>query len=143
MSNKMRWRYGDTNPVMAKPDEDAHIEIGDLVFQFRDRVYPAQVLMEEGYDPETLKKHFMGVAMQESKPGQTAPIRIATTGVFEFEWPEVRRPLGTMVHCAGNQSVWPTMEVEGAIGRVARIVEKGEASVLVDIVSTVMKGGVR
>ena len=142
MSNKIRWRYGDTNPVIAAPDKDVHIEIGDLVFQYRFRTYPVEVLMEEGYDPPSLKKHFLGVAMQESKPGETAPIRVATTGVFEFEWPGAMRPLGTLVHCANNQTVWPTMNVSDAIARVARVSNKKDTSVLVDIVSTIMKGGV-
>ena len=30
MSDKMRWRYGDTNPVLAAVDADTAIEIGDL-----------------------------------------------------------------------------------------------------------------
>lgn len=141
--NKMRWRYGDTNPVIAKPDKDVHIEIGDLVFQYRFLTYPAAVLIKEGYDPLALKKHFLGVAMQESKPGETDPIRVPTTGVFEFEWPGVMRPLGTLVHCINNQAIWPTEDKKCAIARVARIVEKGGTSVLVDIVSTVMKGGVQ
>ena len=31
MSNKMRWRYGDTNPVQAPVASSTVIEIGDLV----------------------------------------------------------------------------------------------------------------
>lgn len=33
MSDKMRWRYGDTNPVVAAIDAATVIEIGDLVYQ--------------------------------------------------------------------------------------------------------------
>ncbi len=31
MTDKMRWRYGDTNPVVAPVDSATVIEIGDLV----------------------------------------------------------------------------------------------------------------
>lgn len=41
MSDKMRWRYGDTNPVVAAVDAATVIEIGDLLFQEVDDARPA------------------------------------------------------------------------------------------------------
>jgi len=41
MSDKMRWRYADTNPVVAAVDADSVIEIGDLVWQDIDDAKPA------------------------------------------------------------------------------------------------------
>ena len=48
MSDKMRWRYGDTNPVVAAVDSATVIEIGDLVWQDTDDAKPAQLLTPEG-----------------------------------------------------------------------------------------------
>ena len=50
--------------------------------------------------------NFLGVAMQRSRSGETAPIRVATTGVFEFDCPSGTFELGDMVgadeNAAGN-----------------------------------------
>ncbi len=42
--DKMRWRYGDTNPVVAAVDADTVIEIGDLLWQDIDDAKPATSL---------------------------------------------------------------------------------------------------
>ena len=41
MTDKMRWRYGDTNPVVAAVDAATAIEIGDLLWQDTDDAKPA------------------------------------------------------------------------------------------------------
>ena len=41
MSDKMRWRYGETNPVVAEVDSTTVIEIGDLLYLDGDDVKPA------------------------------------------------------------------------------------------------------
>jgi hypothetical protein len=41
MGDKMRWRYGDTNPVMAAVDAATVIEIGDLMWLDTDDAKPA------------------------------------------------------------------------------------------------------
>ena len=46
MTDKMRWRYGDTNPVVAAVDAATVIEIGDLVWQDTDDAKPAAVLAD-------------------------------------------------------------------------------------------------
>ena len=105
MSDKMRWRYGDTNPVVAAVDAKTVIEIGDLVWQDTDDAKPAGsftwdtdlVTTQDGFADK-----FLGVAMQRSRSGDTAPIRVATTGVFEFDCASGTFELGEMVGPAGN-----------------------------------------
>jgi hypothetical protein len=145
MSDKMRWRYGDTNPVIADVDSETVIEIGDLLWQDTDNAKPAS----DSTDQESFADKFLGVAMQRSREGCTDPIRVATTGVFEFESDNESFELGDYVMAAHadqehltNQSVLKTDECNCAIGRVAKRVAVPGFIVLVDIRSTVMTGGV-
>lgn len=142
--DKMRWRYGDTNPVFAAVDAETVIEIGDLLFQDVDDAKPAAIhnhLL-------TLVDSFLGVAMQRSRPGETDPIRVATTGVFNFDCPPGTFELGDYVgpSLGKNQEVSKIGPFVGeaclAIGRVAKRAATPVTNVLVDIRSTVMTGGV-
>ena len=153
MSDKMRWRYGDTNPVVAAVDSATVIEIGDLVWQDTDDAKPASDQADQGSEAAnqgTLAGSFLGVAMQRSRSGDTAPIRVATTGVFEFDCPSGTFELGDLVgadeNAAGdallNQQVARSRQPPYAIGRVAKRLAVAATSVLVDIRSTVMTGGV-
>ena len=153
MSDKMRWRYGDTNPVVAAVDSDTAIEIGDLVLQDTDDAKPASgfpwttnlATTQDAFDDK-----FLGVAMQRSRAGDTAPIRVATTGVFEFDCPsgtfELGDQVGANANVAGNglvnQQVVKVALSKYAVGRVAKRQPVATTSVLVDIRSTVMTGGV-
>jgi hypothetical protein len=154
MSDKMRWRYGDTNPVVAAVDSGTVIEIGDLVLLDTDDAKPASTLADQGAkttNQEAFATGFLGVAMQRSRSGETAPIRVATTGVFEFDCASGTFELGGMVgvdeNAAGNallnQQVAAVGASKQAVGRVAKRQPTAGASVLVDIRSTVMTGGVR
>jgi hypothetical protein len=153
MSDKMRWRYGDTNPVVAAVDSDTVIEIGDLVLLNTDDARPASVLVDQGTkaaNQATFASVFLGVAMQRSRSGETAPIRVATTGVFEFDCASGTFELGDMIgldeNAAGNallnQQVAKVTVAADAVGRVAKRQPAAGTSVLVDIRSTVMTGGV-
>ncbi len=153
MSDKMRWRYGDTNPVVAAVDSATVIEIGDLVWQDTDDAKPASVQADGGSETanqETLSAAFLGVAMQRSRSGDIAPIRVATTGVFEFDCPSGTFELGDLVgadeNTAGdallNQQIAKVDDARYAVGRVAKREPIAGTSVLVDIRSTVMTGGV-
>jgi len=153
MSDKMRWRYGDTNPVVAAVDSNIAIEIGDIVWQDADDAKPASSQTDQGSETanqEALADAFLGVAMQRSRSGDTAPIRVATTGVFEFDCPSGTFELGDLVGAdenAGgdallNQQVAPVAAAAYAIGRVAKRQAAAVTSVLIDVRSTVMTGGV-
>ena len=153
MSDKMRWRYGDTNPVIAAVESATVIEIGDLLYQDDDSAKPAALLANQGSqsaNQEKLADLFLGVAMQRSRAGETAPIRVATTGVFEFDCPSGTFELGDLVGADKNaantgllsqQTAKVTLPKE-AIGRAARREPTAATVVLVDIRSTVMTGGV-
>lgn len=153
MTDKMRWRYGDTNPVIAAVDAATVIEIGDLVYQETDDARPASSQADQGTEvanQELFADKFLGVAMQRSRAGETAPIRVATTGVFEYDCPSGAFELGKLVgadeDAVGtallNQQVAPVALSKYAVGRVAKRQATASTSVLVDVRSTVMTGGV-
>jgi hypothetical protein len=154
MSDRMRWRYGDTNPVVAAVDSDTVIEIGDLVMQDTDDAKPAAAMTDHGTEAANQAAFagmFLGVAMQRSRSGETAPIRVATTGVFEFDCSSGTFELGDMIgthkgavgNTLLNQSVAKVAASANAVGRVAKRQAAAGTNVLVDILSTVMTGGVK
>jgi len=153
MSDKMRWRWGDTNPVVAAVNSATEIAIGDLVWQDSDDAKPASDQSDQGDESSNQQEfaaNFLGVAMQRSRAGDTTPIRVATTGVFEYACPSSSFELGDMVGPDENtggdalldQQVVAVATPGRAVGRVARREPAAATSVLIDIRSTVMTGGV-
>lgn len=157
--DRMRWRYGDTNPVIAAVEAKTIVEIGDLVFMdANDTAKPAHMLVLGELDngiKNTLQRsftfRFLGVAMQRSRAGETDSIRVATTGVFEFDCAPSTFELGNLIGVAlmpkgeklfSQQVVKVDCEVH-AIARVAKRESASQTSVLVDIRSTIMTGGVQ
>jgi hypothetical protein len=154
MANIMRWRYGDTNPVMAEVAADTVIEIGDLVGQVSGAAVPASAMDDLGTEAgnqEAFHDVFLGVAMQCSPDGSTEPIRVATSGVFELDCLSVTVELGDLLGSdedgAGtallNQTVAKVATANLALGRCVKRVNPAGTRVLVDIVSTVARGGVQ
>ncbi len=152
MPNTMRWRYGDTNPVMLAVDSATVIEIGDLIYQETDDARPASALADlgsEALNQEGLHDKFVGVAMQASPAGTAGQIRVATSGVFEFDCAaaafEVGALIGAKENTSGdallNQTVKAAAALSSAFGRCARRVNPAGPRVLVQIESTVMRGG--
>ena len=89
MRDKMRWRYGDTNPGGGgrggrNGDRDRRPALaGRQQCQAgRDagRTTAARPPTRQAFVAE-----FLGVAMTRSRAGDTAPVRVATTGVFELD----------------------------------------------------------
>ncbi len=153
MSDKMRWRYGETNPVLLAVDSATVIEIGDLVYLDSGEAKPASLQADQGNETANQTEFvsiFAGVAMQHSRAGDTAPIRVATTGVFEFDCTaatfEIGDLLGPHENIAGtqllNQEVKGVGATNAAIGRCVKRCPTSSSKVLTDIVSTVVKGGV-
>lgn len=152
MANQMRWRYGATNPVMLPVDSSTVIEIGDLMYLDTDDVKPASALSDAGDEAgnqEALHDGFAGIAMQASASGDTSDIRVATTGVFEFDCAaatfEVGDFVGASENGAGNalenQIVKAASGANLSIGRCAKRVASSGTKVYVDVVSTALKGG--
>jgi len=130
MSDKMRWRYGDTNPVVAAVDSATAIEIGDLLDHRKGRAIPR--------NEPVWSDNFLGVAMERSRNGETLPIRVATTGVFAYACPSGTFELGDLIAAHRQQEVVQTNDITRAIARVARREEEPTTSVYVDIRSQVM-----
>jgi hypothetical protein len=92
---------------------------------------------------------FAGVAMQASPSGEAQPIRVATSGVFEFDCLSATHEVGDLMsaneHSGGtsllNQTVVKVATANAAIGRCAKRVNPAGTRVLVDIVSSVLRGG--
>ncbi len=165
MSDRMRWRCGDTNPVEATVDDVTVIEIGDLVYQSSDNARPASAIVNETHKDTTPQRifavAFLGVAMRRSRSGDSDPIGVATTGVFEFDVPADLFELGDLIGVGRgpngtpmNQQVELVEQHQDAIARVAKRVglegctdaKHGAPvviTVLIDIRSTIMTGGVR
>ena len=152
MANLLRWRYGETNPVMCPVDSSTVIEIGDLVYLDTDDAKPASAQADAGTEAgnqEAFHDNFLGVAMQQSRDGDTADIRVATSGVFEFVCPSGTFELGDLLGvdeaasgtALEDQKVASVAGENLAVGRCAKRVATASTSVLVDIVSTVLHGG--
>jgi hypothetical protein len=152
MANTMRWRYGDTSPVMLPVDAATVIEIGDLLYLEVDDARPASAQSDQGTESanqQLFHGKFAGVAMQASAGDQANSIRVATAGVFEFDCPsgtlEVGDLMGADENAGGtallNQTIVKVTNANAAIGRCAKRLNPAGTRTLVDIVSTVMLGG--
>ena len=153
MSDNMRWQRGDTNPVMAAVDSAQVIDIGDLLWLNTDDARPAGQQADQGSEAANqieFAANFLGVAMQRSRSGDTDPIRVATTGVFEMPCPSSTWEIGDMIGASENgdgdaledQQVEKVTAHNKAIGRCDRRQGSATTTVLVRIISTVMEGGV-
>ncbi|TWT30338.1 hypothetical protein KOR34_48960 [Posidoniimonas corsicana] len=154
MANTMRWRYGATNPVVMAVDAATEIEIGDLLYLETDDARPAGDLFDQGsasLNQQSFHSVFAGVAMQQSAAGDAKPIRVATTGVFEFECDAATFEVGDLIGAAENaagdaledQKVAAVGGVSSAIGRCAARAPDAASRVLVDLVSSIARGGVQ
>lgn len=152
MANTMRWRYGDTNPVMLPVESDTDLEIGDLVYLDTGSAKPASALPDQGtttLNQAGFQDAFVGVAMQASPVGDTRSVRIATTGVFEFDCDAATWELGDLIAAAADgsgdflidQKVDGVATVSAAVGRCAKQAPTAATRVLVDVVGTVTRGG--
>jgi hypothetical protein len=152
MANTMRWRYGDTSPVMLPVDATTVIEIGDLLYLDVDDAKPASSQSDQGTEAanqQLFHDLFAGVAMQASANGDTQPVRVATTGVFEFDCLSTTLEVGDLMapdeNGGGtallNQTVVKVSAANAAIGRCAKRLNPAGTSMLVDIVSSVVHGG--
>jgi len=154
MSSTMRWRYGETNPVVLPVASATAIEIGDLVYLDSGTAKPAGALTygaSLAATQQAFHDKFAGVAMQQSRLGDAHDIRVATTGVFEFACASATFDVGNRIgldkNAGGtallNQQVIVTAvgNPELSIGYCAKRVNPAGTSVLVDVVSTVSHAG--
>src|SRR5882724_5729170 len=100
MSSTMRWRYGETHPIVLPVASATVIEIGDLVYFDTGTVKPANALTygaSLAATQQTFHGKFAGVAMQQSRAGDTQDIRVASSGVFEFACASAIVEIGTRI----------------------------------------------
>lgn len=157
MADKMRWRYGETNPIMAPPKSESLIEIGDFLWwditaKLARPFCELDPLTSWPSGAQNASKYFLGVAMQRSPEGDTTPIRVATTGVFELD-SEANQvyELGEYVAAVRatsplkieNQKVLSTTSGLSGIGFVEKRESSNPATVLASIKSTWLRGGIR
>lgn len=135
----MRWRYGETNPITSPVKPNTVIEIGDLVWVNRSFALP----MKDAETDDVIVL-FAGVAMQRSRRGDSDAIRIATTGVFEFECPLQTWDLGMLIGLhrlqgrLANQIVTKTVDHQFHIGKVWKFTPSAETKVLVRLHTRLM-----
>lgn len=152
MANKMRWRYGDTHPVVLPVDSSTAIEIGDLVYLDTDDAKPAASQADqstEAANQELFHDNFAGVALQASPSGSSDSIRVATTGIFEFDCPSGTYEVGDLIGAdeAASGTELESQQVDAvatenlAVGRCAKRVASAATSVLVDVTGTISHGG--
>ncbi len=145
-----RWRWGDTNPVLYRVDSAQEIAIGDLVWQDSDAAEAADQISAGSLInmQDAFVDNFIGVAMQRSRSGDTAVIRVATTGTFEFICASATFTEADRVGVSGtsgvalvNQTVIAVSAVVSAIGVVPKAYATATTKVLVQINSTKFTGG--
>ncbi len=152
MANKMRWRYGDTNPVMLGVAAETLIEIGDMVVRDSAVAAPASDNADAGTEAanqEAFHDSFLGIAMQHSPVGSTDPIRIATTGVFEMDCLSATFIVGDLLGAdeassgtvLEDQVVAKVATPNLAIGACVKSVNPAATRVLVEVMSTIVRGG--
>lgn len=152
MANTMRWRYQDTKPVTLPVDSSTIIEIGDLIWLDTDDAKSAAGQADQGsksLNQEAFHDNFVGVAMQQSQSGETNPLRVATSGVFEFDCTSGTFEIGDLIGAeeavSGTELESQLVDAAGsvnlAIGRCVKRVGTASTKVFVEICSTVLRGG--
>ena len=150
MSDKIRWRFGETRSVVATVAPDVAIEIGDLVFWDFATIRPASATQTAATLDDTqaeFASKFLGVALQSSPLDVASSVRVATSGVFEFDCERATYRLGELVGVAANaqtqslanQKTLKVAAPELAIGKVFRQSNEPSSTVYVDVRSTVFK----
>ena len=156
MSNShFRWRWGETNPVTADVASETVIQIGDLLWlnTTTKKAEPAAAsTFGASLDAAqtTFAPKFLGVAMQASPSGNVTPVRVATSGTFQFLKTGAGVTLGTILgvdknpssNVLENQTLTSVPTAARAIGRVSHIHNVESGTVFVAIHSSVMSGGV-
>jgi len=155
MSNTCRFRYGETNPIIAPVQSSAAVEIGDLLFwDLDDGAAPAATQVDLGdllSNQAQFAQSFLGVALESCPLGAARNIRVATTGVFEFDCASDQYSLGELLGASGNgvdnhlenQKVTSVPEYFEAIGRCVQMYTSDVSKLLVEIRSAVMRGSVQ
>ncbi len=168
MSDKFRYRRGDTKPILMVPDSSVAIHVGDLVFQdpATKKARSAATLINQGSETlnqQTLHDLFAGVALQRGGALETGEVSfnlnplpgqivVATAGEFEFDCPATAFQPGDLVGGSNNtagtlllaQQVKKVTAVANSIGVAvpeAAAIGQSRTSVVIRISNTIIDGG--
>lgn len=149
MEQPFNYQYGDIRPVITPAvGSSAVIQIGDLVTKTPTAAADVAWDTNLAGTQEAFHDDFLGVSCRRSLSGETAPIRVATSGVFRFKCDAATFAIGDLVGPAKatgnnleNDKVVSVATANLAIGRVVAHYGTNTTEVLVEIVSTVAHGG--
>lgn len=155
--NKMRWKWGETNPITEPTASSTVINAGDLLWRnsTSGKVEPASTFAKDtdlATTQAAFAAAFVGVAMQASPAGTAGYIRVATTGVFEFTDSTTSPSHSCGAYVGANLNAATTYLEDTkvisvaksylAIGRIAHVESVPSGKAFVEICSTTMRGGV-
>lgn len=136
MANRYSFRSGQRQLVKAAVDSATVIEVGDMVWLDTDDVKPAADFTWDT-DLETTQAafaaQFLGIAVESSAAGDTAPISVDVSPVSVYEYDvasgtyEIGTPLGPD-KATGDNIVSQVLETAVAASSVARAVERKTAA---------------
>ena len=84
MANVMRHRTGAKNPMTVDVASGTVVEVGDLICLVSNYAKTPIQIGPSAASLGDIAESFLGVAMSASASGETDPVRVATTGVFEY-----------------------------------------------------------
>jgi len=156
ITDNMRWRKGDTNPVIMRVASATVINVGDLIYQdpTLKQAKPASAQADQGSlagNQELFTTNFVGVASQRSLAGETTDIRVSTGGVYEMDCASATFSIGDRVGVA-EDSAGTALEDQKviavastspklAVGRVHKERTSADTTVWVEIKSTLIDDG--
>lgn len=148
MSNVMRFRYDGPNHLIVPVDSATVIEIGDLLYLDTDDAKPASSQSDQGTETlnqQLFRRNWLGIAMQQSRNGDTDAIRVAIHGVFEMPCVSATYEIGDLLAvdeassgtALEDQKVVKVTTHDVAIGRVARREASAATNVLFELQGTI------
>jgi len=152
MANTYRYYSGDAKIKKVAVDSATVIEIGDAVWLDTDDAKPASdltYLSSLALTQESFHDNFLGIALDQSRSGDTDPIRVSSGGVWRMACASATFEVGDLVGMDDNalatallnQQVIASSTAARSIGRVHRRQASAVTELLVEIVGTISHGG--
>jgi hypothetical protein len=145
---------GDMNEILVPVDSATVIVAGEMVRLDTDDAKRLSTMSDAGTEAQNqAAAHdvFLGIARDSSQAGQTRPIRVATSGVFDMDAVSATYEIGALVGPNGTgsgeavgvsdtQVVAVSTQANQAIGRVAKRAVTA-TRIRVEIFSSVLRAG--
>lgn len=138
MSDVQRYQYGETHDVLIEVDSAIVIEVGDFCYFNTDDVRNAAALADAGSEADNkaaFSAAMIGVSAQASASGDTDPIRIMRSGVFEYPFDSA---------LSSEQQIFDEVEIGAdADGCDDQIIEIGSTSPIARLVEVHASGATK